>query len=71
MYGAINWLKAMNLWEGPELDLGNLALFVQIAIAFTGLVWQFTHGFGLPWFLQIPLFPLSVIEWLLVHFIAA
>jgi len=67
-YGAVNYL-ARNGYQSID-EKSPLNMFIIGLIAWCGFAWQLQSGFSLGFPLNVILFPLSVLEWLITWMVA-
>jgi len=67
-FGAVNYL-ARNGYQSID-EKSHLNMFIIGLIAWCGFAWQLQSGFSLSFPLNILLFPLSVLEWLITWMVA-
>lgn len=68
-----NVLEYLSITNVYHLDHEETIIdeIVGYALAFIGLWFQLSSGFGIPFFLKFFLFPFSMAEWFLMYFVAA
>lgn len=67
-YGVSRWLYASGFIEDCSSFDTFFADIVLLALACSGIMWQVSLAFGLPFPLNILLLPFRIIEWILMYF---
>jgi len=67
-FGLQGWFLTMNIWQGDvDQSLGQFAKLYGLGIALTGVWYQVSRGFFLPFPLNIVLLPFTIVEWFLIY----
>mmetsp|Transcript_23191 Transcript_23191/g.38146 ORF Transcript_23191/g.38146 Transcript_23191/m.38146 type:complete len:321 (+) Transcript_23191:31-993(+) len=67
-YGLLHW-SARNGYTAPFDEGSPLFAACTTVIGLFGFYWQFSHGFSLPFPLNVLLFPITLLEWILMYLV--